>query len=476
MPNIDPQTLRDLSEGIVQGVDPSIVPTNSAYLAENLEFSANLGRAVLRDGITQLGSQMVSEKPCLGLYEHITTGGTEIPLAVFDDSSSTNSDLFAYSGGSWSKEQEDLTVGKDCDFETFIDTTLLVNGTDGPYASTDGTSWTSSGTDLDVGNMPNGKYVKEFHNRIYTAGVSGEPDRLYFSSTPSSGSISWSEGDGYIDVEKEEGAGPITGLAKVPGYLLIFKERSMKRWDTNSTHPDSLIKIGCPSQDAIVETAQSVFYFNKRGIYQTSGKYPQKISRRIQDIIDAIPSSYYSEVSGWGDGENVYFSIGDIEVDGWNLNNAVVAYSISNQTWNLYTFPQEFKKWGTYVDGSTETMMAGDTDGNIWQVLEGSTDAGDSINYMLQFQPQEFKRLSRVTDLGSIVVFSKNVRDGNIFWRRDGEGNFEPLGTINESVEKINKSMRGHYFDFRISGQGRDEVEVIGLNFPSINMNLSQDE
>ncbi len=470
MPKVDPQTLRDLSEGIVQGVDGSITLTNSVYLAENLKFENYLGRAVLRDGISQLGSQMVSGSACKGLYEHITTGGTEVPLAVF------NGDVYAYTSDSWGTVKTGLSTGVEYDFETFINTTVLVNGSDSPIGTTDGTTWGTTEGNLDIGNMPNGKYVKEFHNRIYTAGVDSNPDRLYFSSTPVSGSVSWTEGNGYIDIEKEEGAGPITGLAKVPGYLLIFKERSMKRWDTQSTYPDSLMDIGCPSQKAIVETAQSVFYFNKNGIYQTAGKYPKKISRRIQDVIDAIPSSYYDKVSGWGDGENVYFSIGDVEVDGWTFNNAVISYSINNQIWSLHTFPQEFRAWNTYVDGSNQSIMAGDSDGNVWKVFDGETDAGESISYMVQFQPQEFDRMSRIKDISEVVVLNENIRGGTLFWREDSEDDFNTIGSIDENVEEIPADLRGHSFDFRITGQGKGDVHVLGLNFPTINVNLSQDE
>ena len=472
---IETQRIRDLSEGIIQGIDEAIAPVNSVYLAVNFLFNKKIGRAVLRSGATQIGSQIVNDKSCLGLYQHNTTGGTKVPLAVFNDSGDANADVYAYSGGSWSKATEDLTQGEECDFVTFLDTTAILNGSDACRSTADGTSWVTTGGNLDIANMPQGKYGIEFKDRVYIAGVSGNLDRLYYSSIPSGGAVSWTSGNGYIDIEPEEGAGAITGLAKVPGYLLIFKERSMKRWDSNSTYPESMITIGCPSQKAIVQTKQSVFYFNKRGIYETIGGYPRKISRRIQDIIDAIPSSYYSSVSGWGDGEYVYFSIGDITLDDLSLNNCIVTYHINSETWSLFSLPNEIKYFGNYVDSNgDEFTMGGDDDGNVWKLFDGTVNDGSTaIDWLLQTHPLEFQTRGRVKDLSNYIVHTKNARNGYLSVRVNEEGKFENVGNFTHNIEEITKPVRGNYFEFRFQGQGTN-TEIIGIDFDQPNINLSQ--
>ena len=468
MPKISPQTIRNVNEGIVQGVDERIVMPNSVTMALNMVFHKILGRATVRDGTTQLGSQIASGESCLGLFQHITSDGTLVPLSVFDTV------LYAFSSSAWASASTGLTA-LPMRFATFLDTTVAVNGTDSARATTDGTSWATSGTNLDVDNMPAGKYVIEFKDRVYTAGVSGTLDRLFFSSTPTSGAISWTSGNGNIDIEVEEGAGAITGLAKVPGFLLVFKERSLKRWDTNSTFPESLISIGTPSQEAIVQTKQSVFYFNKRGIYETTGGYPRKISRRVQDIIDAIPSSYYASVSGYGDGENVLFSIGDITLNDLTLTNCVLHYRIEEQIWTLLSFPNELLKWSKYVDSNgDEEILAGDDDGNVWRVLKGTGDAGEDINWLLEYQPQEFGSRGRFTDISRMVAYSKKVTNGVLSTKVEEE-DFKSYGNINQNVEEIKKSLRGRYISFRIQGKGT-EGEVLGIEFPDPNITLSYQE
>jgi len=316
--------------------------------------------------------------------------------------------------------------------------------------------------------------VREWQDKIFTAGVSGNVDRLYFSSGPTGGAVSWTVGNGYIDIEPEEGSGSITALNKVPGYLLIFKERSLKRWDGSSTYPESLITIGTPSQEAVVQTKQSCYYFNKRGIYETTGGYPRKISRRIQEIIDAIPSSYYSSVSGWGDGERVYFSIGDITWRDLTLNNVVIMYSIDSQIWSVLTFPTEFKRWANFVDANgDEIIMTGDNDGNVWKVFD--TNAATDIDWLIQYQVQEFGSRGRTKSIAKIVTFTEHVRNGKLSVRVNENGDFQPFGknpAISKEVQEILGNVNGRYFEARIQGRGR-QAEIIGIDFPEIDVNLN---
>jgi hypothetical protein len=83
--------------------------------------------------------------------------------------------------------------------------------------------------------MPLGKVEIEWKDRVYTAGVASAPDILYYSSIadPDARTVAWvsdgtDSGAGDIAIEQEDGGGGVTALEKVPGYLLIFKERTNK--------------------------------------------------------------------------------------------------------------------------------------------------------------------------------------------------------------------------------------------------------
>lgn len=475
---LDTQKFRDCSEGIIQKVDNAIAPANGIYLGLNVLFDTYLGRATLRAGTDQLGAQIVDGKSCLGLWEHITTAGTVVPLAVFNVANDATSTLSKYTTGVWSDAKTGLTAGAKMRFATFLDTTVGVNGTD-KISSADGSSWVTTGGNLDVGNMPAGNCVVEFLDRIHTAGVSASPDTLYRSSTPDAGAISWTSGNDTIDIELEEGAGPIRGLAKVPGYVLIFKERSLKRWDGQSTYPESMMTIGALSQEAIVTARQSVMFYNpKRGIFETTGGMPRRISRRVEDIIDAVPSSYYTSISGGSDAERVYFSIGDITLGDLALTNCVLVMSLDTQNWSLLSFPNEIKRFHRRVDSySDEILMGGDDDGNVWDLLEGIGDGASEapFDYLFQLNEIEFGSRGRLKEISKVVAYTEGLKNGTLFCKTNGIKNFEPVGKIDKAVEEIVHDLKGRYFELRLQGRAK-EGQIIGFDFPSVTVNESYND
>lgn len=472
---IDPQHIRDFSEGIIQRVDTAIRPPNSVYLGVNLFFDVVFGRGVLREGTRQLGGQITAGKSCLGLHTHITTGGVITPVSVFNILGDVSSKISYYDGAAWNDAQTGLTASAKMRFFTFLDTTAGLNGTD-KLSTEDGITWATTGGNLDVGNMPAGKFGLEFLDRAYVAGVAGNPDRLYRSSLPSSGAVSWTVDNDEIDVEPEEGAGSITGLAKVPGYVLVFKERSMKRWDGFSTNPESLMTIGAFNQEAIVMARQSVVFFNpKRGPFETTGALPRFIGRRVIDIIKAIPGSYYTSISGFSDGDRVYFSIGDITLADLHLPNCVLSYSLDYQQWTLLSFPNEFKVFaGRIDDNHNEIMMAGDDDGNVWDVLQGVGDGanGDPFNWLVQKEQLEFGSRGRYKEIARLITYTNSIRNATVSARIEESLNFQPMGNIRKDVMEIVHDLRARYFDLRIQGRGTSG-HIIGLEFPDMDINES---
>lgn len=478
MPKVQGPLFNDHSEGIIQGITEAIMPKNSVYMAVNFLFHEVLGRATLRKGSTQIGEDIVAGAECLGMHQFID-GATRVPLATFNDAASSpaNADIYKYTSGAWSKSAENLTKDLKTRFLTFLGTCAFVNGTEAK-SSTDLTTWVSTGGNLDIGNMNKGTLINEWHDRVYLAGKTSNPDRLYYSSTPTGGAISWTVGNGFIDIEPDDNGGGITALSKCPGYELIFKERSLKRWDFSSTYPDDLMNIGAPSQEAVVEGNQSVFFFNQKGIYETIGSYPRKISRRVQDIINAIPSTYYSKVSGISDDENLLFNIGTVTLDKVTLSNCVLLYNYDSKTWSLLSFQNKFLHWSPYVDANgAKNIMAGDATGKVMQIFNGTQDAGKDIKWLLQYQTQEMGSRGRIKDLSKMVAYTKGVRNGQTSIRINGVDDFKPIRqTIDKDVKELTMDLKGRYFDMRMQGFGQTGIHVIGWEFPDVNANLNFSE
>jgi hypothetical protein len=309
-------------------------------------------------------------------------------------------------------------------------------------------------------------------------------DRLYYSTTPVAGAISWTNaGSGSIQVEQEDGGGTIQGLAKVPGYLLIFKQHSLKRWNFDSSFPEDLVNIGTQSARSIVYGKGICFFFyGPKGFYATKGGYPEKISKPIQRIVDAISSSFYTSINGWCDNEHVYWSVGDITVDfgtGYTEthNNVVLRFSVDTQEWAVLKYAHEFRAMTKYVSSNNILTIAGNTDGHVLQLNSGTSDYGTvPIVYIAQSPELDFgrrERLKTITD--KIIVHALNA-SAAILQVRMNYGQWRNVGTVKGLVTEVQvkESLRANVFEFRLTNSTTGlACKLRGLDFPSVDIHES---
>lgn len=284
---------------------------------------------------------------------------------------------------------------------------------------------------------------------------------------------------GFLDVEPLEGQGVITGLAKVPGYLLIFKERALKRWNGNSTFPDDLCSLGTPSNESIVFGKTTAFYFSasgKRsiGFYETNGETTRKISRPIQKVVEAISASNYANVAGFSDGEIVMWSIGDITYDGISYPNVVVLYDIESTTWAVLGFPTEFKNFSNYIDTNTLKIVGGNDDGEVIELFTGTKDnyTGNltkEIQYAVHYNAMDLGDRSKVKSVSKVVPHVENGLGMNVSVRVDKKQGYDEKGATTDDFEnEVNIDEKGHLFEFRLAGLGLGGLtELIGFDILS---------
>lgn len=283
----------------------------------------------------------------------------------------------------------------------------------------------------------------------------------------------WDEdsGAGYIDIEPEDGGGNITALAKVPGYVLVFKQRSMKRWNGSSTFPDDLVNIGTPTQESVCLARDSVFFFNERGIYETNGSYPVLRSRPVQDIIEAIPASYLSTVSSYSDRDNVYFSIGDITLDTIAYTNCVLRYTLDTQQWTMYSYKYEPRVWSNYISSNADVVLFGSDGGRVQQINTGTQDDATDIAFVLQTQELQFT--DTIQEVTRIVVHTRNGKDAKVYVRVDHKGGFTEIGQIKKDNHEFKVALRGHTFEVRLAGNSTTGFEYKGITIVDINSTIT---
>lgn len=480
MKNTQPVTLRDWSGGTIRTVQSIICPPNSYKMGLNLDSTQEIGSLVSRLGTDIVGTQTASDLICYGIHYHRDSVASNHKLfGVFSDTG--NNDIYDMSDGT--KSLEDDTKDLKTRFCTYLNSTVRVNGTD-PVKSYNGSAWVTADGAFDEGDMPNGTVVIEWKDRVYTAGVSSSPSIIYYSTVadPDARTISWTvtaddpDSAGQIEVEQEDGGGAITAFEKVPGYLLIFKERTMKRWDGETTYPEDLINVGAPSQEAVCRGRELVFIANQEGVWATNGGYPKKISKPIQDLWDEIPATNLDNIATICDEDDVYVYVGDITLNQNTYSNICFKFNIDSQTWNVYSYANEFTCFDFYISSSEKVIVGGDKDGQAIQLNTGNTDYnGVPITYSLETQDLEFGAQGKYKEISEMVAFTRNLKTGQLFYRSNSESDKEwkSIGNITNDVENRDFKAKGNWFNFKISGTtDTGRVKIQGFVFPENSINV----
>lgn len=472
-----PVSFEDFSGGMIDSgaVSDSLLPQNCVRRAVNCVFDEPIGSIRKRKGSTELGNQIASGQVVRGLYNFRDAGtGSNSQLI-----SVVNGSVYYLSGATWTSLNSGLSATAKARFVTFLDEVVLLNGTDAPRRWDGNTagSFTTSGGNLDIANFPNTKFAVVFNSRIFAAGNSSNPSRLYESSLPSGGAISWTSNNDEIDVNPDDGDGNITALATNGSVILIFKERSTYRWSGVGGDPNRVITVGTPSHESVVSTADGKIYFfgqtnGSVGIYRTTGGYPELISKKIQKWIDGMSSASYENTAAWADYDHYNISIGDVTVDGVSYTNCVLRFTFSTQTWTVFSYPSEFRVFSPYISGTTLTTVGGDNDGNVITLESGTTDKGSTaVASEVEFVTSFGNRV-RIKKIDELITNAPCSNGLQLSCAPDFDS-FKVLGVVERGTTPFRTMpiMRGHTFRFLISAtDAKDRWQFDGLIFNKLSL------
>lgn len=358
-------------------------------------------------------------------------------------------------------------------FLTFLNSCLRLNGIDQPKAF-NGSAWVSTGGAFDLDNMPQtAKYSVEFKDRVFVSGMVDKPDRVDYSGIANSESrtISWTTGNGFMVFEQEDGGGGITGLSKVPGYVLVFKKRTMKRWDGSSAYPEDMINQGAPSQEAIV-TAQGIcFFVNENGVWATSGGTPKNIGTYMVDkIVKSCSASNLLDAAAGTDEEHVYFSFPSVTINDETYTDVVLKYNILQQTWDVRKYPTNHRVYAKYVDVDEKVFIVfGDDDGCVQKLNIGDTDNGTDISYSLETQDLDFGYRIYEKGINRMSFLTENISKGTLMWRNTHQPeDWKSVGTVDKEVAGFEQlDLRGNYFNFKLTESvDSGQAKILGFEFP----------
>ena len=541
------------SSGMNSEVNPLLLAEGETELLRNAN-NDKLGSWQKRKGTLLFGNQAVSGNDILGIHHYADSAdNTSEPLIVINDSSDTNADVFrivktqlngaittatttitvdstslfassgsieiegdliSYTGKSattftgvtgivashadnsivrqWKITLEDDTASKRARFANFLDRAIRVNGSDEVKAY-NGSSWETSGNPLNLDDFVTANALIEvFGDRLYMAGESSHPDRLYGSSFPSvSNNITWSTGTQildrvgstgfYIDINPEDGQN-LTALERNGNLLLMFKERSMYTWDGASTQADILVDVGAVSQEAVITVHNITFFLGRSkkdlGIYAFTGGYPKLISRKIKRWIDGINQANISDIVMGVDDDHLYCYIGNITFTNdliygtRTFNNVWLVYTISQDSWAIYN-DLHAQVFGYFVSSNQELLVFGDNSGKVFEFgVNDTDDSGDAktpIQMEIWGNEDTFGTPELPMTLHSIEVFSQRAQETNVHYRFDRSHDWSNLGALGgrysylPAPQRFEESMIGRTLQFSFLNDSAYHAQIDGF-------------
>ena len=443
---MDNLPIGNFTKGVLRekAVDETMSPPDSVELAINFSFD-RIGAVELRNGLTTLGAQ-ISSSAVLGMANYRNNAGTTYGLLA-----KVADVVYNFDGATWNSKRTGLSASSKARFTNFLDLTYMVDGNAGSVIATyNGSTFGST----NVGSLPKGDDIENYRSRIWVA--DSATDKVYYTDVVST-SQTISGGTSFIQVSPQDGE-KITALKRHPRALLVFKQNHIyKIYSITSADPDPSIFRGTYSKESIIEAKDGIYYHHPTGFYRfVFDGEQQEISRPIIDVVEAISRANYENINGWADSDHLYWSIGDITLDGITYANVVCRYTISTQVWTLYSYASEIKRSALYDNGTLLRLIVGDENGYPFVFDSGTTDNGTPIFYDLQTHPLYFSSIKQEEkNIAEIGVVHENAQGGMVSYKPDN-GNWSKQNTIKKEIaESFTVGAKFKKARLRLSGNSK---------------------
>lgn len=336
------ETLLDFSGGLASSTSPFLQTKNTLTVGNGVNPSYKLGQLIKDCGYIKQGTGLESGKNVLGLFDFRQDSSTQKMLATMDDSTSDDTQLFYRTTGNWTEIAAAETAwanyaGINVEMESFINYCFFVGyGASDGYLPVGSLTGTTFSTATNVTSMPKAKYIRRYRDRLYIANcynAANQPYRIYFSSVPSAGAITWTVATDFIDVDFSE---ELTGLGTNWDRLVAFTEKSAyiydqsqfrKAWDQGGYHR------------TIQNSGPYMIFANRDGAWVSTGGQPENISGNVIDFFrNSNPANWLSATVD----EEYRIFVGNVTVNGISYTNCMLTFNIPSRAWRtreLYNTP-----------------------------------------------------------------------------------------------------------------------------------------
>ena len=475
---------------------PFVVGDNQLIVCNGVNPSHELGVLKKDLGYAQVGSTVLAAgQPIRSLYHFKQEPGTDKLLATCNDAAGDDDTMLYYSiGGNWTPIGAAETAwngeeNMDIEMESFIKHCFFVG-----YASTDGflpvgsLTGTTFSTSENVTNMPQAKYIKRYRDRLYVANcnitATTYPYRVYFSSVPSAGAITWTVASDFIDVDYSD---EITGIEQNWDRLVIFTEFSAYMYDQASKK--KVWDIGCAGQRTIQNLGATMIFANKDNVYASTGGRPVPIGNNILELLrNSTPSAWRSAVID--EEYNLYLggtAAVPVTAGGISYVNLMATLNMNTGMWRWREFSDDIYSMAKYTTGGDDFLVLGAADSEIHKKSKYSdttpisADDGKPINAHWRTKPydlgdpsviKKIKKITTYTEFGNNMMIRFRVFNKN----REILMPFNDIGVLNKVVNTFEdlKKLEGYFI--QIEGRERSDQKAFRFFGFSLEFDLASNK
>ena len=449
---------RNWTEGLYTDVSIHNVPSGAKgspaglFVMDNVITTYRVGSILKRPGYSIIGSALETGKSITGLHNFRQSATTQKMLATVNDGTDDDTQLFYSTGGAWSEIAAGETAWANkaninvemADFDGYC---YIVG-----YGSTDGfiAPRTLTGTTLGTTNttdMPNAKYITRYRDRLYIANtdISGTPTRfrLYYSSVPSSGTITWNTSTQFLDVDYSE---DIKGIAENWDRLFVFTEYSAYMVTNPPIEKKKVWDVGCSSHRSIKNSGQYMLWANRDGVFMSkNGSDPVNISGRVADFIRfSNMTTCFAEIVD----EEYHLYIGSVTVNGVSYSNCSLVFNIPTMTWRVHEYYDSMSIFGKFYSSGQDFLWMGTTTGSVHQLGKytdatlKTSDNGQPIHSWFQTGAFDFGTPAEKKELKKLFAYSDRAQGLMLYGRvvnmnNQGSTEWRSLGELKEYINEF---------------------------------------
>lgn len=338
---------------------------------------------------------------------------------------------------------------------------VLTNGTD-TCRSWNGSSLTS------LTDMPKGLYVAADNRRMYTAGVTGSLDSVFYCAFQDATDWSTPENSGEVQFYTANG-GPITGLHAFEGQIYAFKKDAFCQifhtGDARVTHRLVEVSndIGCLNFKTIVEVGPYLFWLGDRDVFICAGGSAASIGEPVRAILQNINQAAIAEACAWTDDYKYYLCI----PTGSNTTcDTELVYDSRYKIWHVRTITLGGMRYGALINN---TPYGGWNSGQTYTLNSGKTDAGTAIPYLLDSKTfdegvgeaeKEYyeMHIQGFIDTGSTMTVSVSTDDRGSSFTTVDTMTAESVSQNKNIIVPMDTVPLAHWMRYRLFGTGYVEV------------------